>query len=48
MRRLIYQGIKNTHIWLQRGGNEFLNIDLSNYGISETMSELCLIRLFKY
>ena len=46
--RLRSQGINDPFIWSLRGGNKFLNIDLSNYGISETMYELYLIHLFKY
>ena len=48
MKRLRSQGINDPRIWSQRKENEFLNIDLSNYGISETMSEFSLIHLFKY
>ena len=48
VRFLRFQGINDPHIWSLKVGNEFLNIDLSNYGISETMYELCLIHLFKY
>ena len=39
MRRLISQGINNPLIWQRRGVNEFINIDLSDYGISKTMSK---------
>ena len=46
-RHLIYQGIKYHCIWLQRRGNEWINFDLSNYGICEPMYELSLIRLLK-
>ena len=48
MRCLGSQGMNNPCVWLRRGWNEFLNLDLLNYGISETMSELRLINLFKY
>ena len=34
VRRLISRGIKNPLIWLRIGGNESLNLDLSNFGIS--------------
>ena len=48
MRNLTSQDINYPCVQSQRGGNKFLNIDLSNYGISETMSEFRLIHLFKY
>ena len=47
LRRLRSQGLKYPHIWSRRGINEVLNLDLSNYGESETMSEFNLICLFK-
>ena len=48
VRRLISQGINYLHICSLRGWNEWLNIDLSNYGRSKTMSELRYIYIFKY
>ena len=42
------QCIKDPHMWPLRGGNEFINLDLSYYGISQTISELRLINFFKY
>ena len=48
LRHLRSQGINNPIIWARRGGNESLNIDSSNYGISETMSELHLIHMLRY
>ena len=47
VRRLRSQVINNPHIWSRIGGNKFLNLDLSNYGVSETMSELLLILFFR-
>ena len=38
VRPLLSQGINDLRLWSQRGGNELLNIDLSNYGMNETMS----------
>ena len=46
VRFLRYRGIRNPRIWSQIGGNEWLNLDLSYYGISETMSKLRLINFF--
>ena len=48
MRCLRYQGIKYPCIWSRRGDNELLDIYPSNYVLSETVSELILIHLFKY
>ena len=45
--RLISQGEQRPHQWARRGGNELMNCDLSNYGITDTRSELRLILLFK-
>ena len=45
--RMISHGINEPRIWAQRGGNDLLNLDLSNYGIDDTRSELRLILLFR-
>jgi predicted GIY-YIG superfamily endonuclease len=41
------QGIQDPKVWAQRGGNDVLNLNLSNFGIDDTRSELRLVLLFK-
>ena len=47
VRGLKYQGINNPCIWSRRSDNELLPLYLTEYIISETMSKLLLICLFK-
>ena len=41
------QVIQDPKVWAQRGGNDVLNLNLSNFGIDDTRSELRLVLLFK-
>ena len=47
IRRLRMQGIHEPKILAQQGGNDVLNLDLSNYGIENTRDELRLVLLYK-
>lgn len=40
-------GVNDPRIWVERGGNEMLNLNLTNFGISNTRSELRLVMLFQ-
>ena len=45
--RLRSYGINDPRVWVERGGNEMLELNLSNFGVQDTRSELRLIMLFK-
>ena len=45
--RLRIQGYHNPKIWATLDGNDVMNLDLTNFGIVDTRSELILILLFK-
>ena len=45
--RLRMQGYHDPKIWATLGGNDVMNLDLTNFGIVDTRSELRLILLFK-
>ena len=40
-------GMHDPRMWATQGGNDILDLDLSNFGIIDTRSELHLILLFK-
>ena len=40
------QGIHDPRVWANNGGNDVLNLDLSNFGIMNTRDELRLVLLF--
>jgi hypothetical protein len=40
LNRIRMQGIHDPKIWAQRGGIDVLNLNLSNFGIDDTRSEL--------
>ena len=45
--RLRMQGYHDPKIWSSLGKNDVMNLDLTNFGIVDTRSELRLILLFK-
>jgi hypothetical protein len=46
-KRIRMQGIHNLRSWAQRGGNDVLDLNLSNFGVDDTRSELQLVLLCK-
>ena len=45
--RLKNQGIQDPRIWANEGGNDILNLNLTNFGVAETREELRLVTLFR-
>ena len=45
--RLLQHGINDPKSWARRGGEDVLNLDLSNFGVEDTRSELRLVLLYK-
>ena len=45
--RIRNRGIRDARIWAAEGGNDLLNLNLSNFGIDDTRNELRLVCLFK-
>ena len=41
------QGLHDQKIWATLGGNDVMNLNLSYFGIEDTMSQLRLILLFR-
>ena len=41
------QGIHDPRSWAQRGGNDVLDLNLSNFGVDDTWSELQSVLLYK-
>ena len=46
--RMKTQGIHDPRLWACMGGNEVLNLNLRNFGIEDTRTELRLVLLFRY
>ena len=47
IRRIRIQGIHDPRSWAQRGRNDVLDLNLSNFGVDDTQSELQLVLLYK-
>ena len=47
IKRLRARGIHDPKQWASRGGNEVLNLNLSNFGVEDTRAELRLVLLFE-
>ena len=45
--RMKNNGINDPRVWAEMGGNDILNLNLTNFGIQDTRSELRVILLFK-
>ena len=45
--RLKNLGIQDPRIWANEGGNDILNLNLTNFGVAETREELRLVSLFR-
>ena len=41
------QGLNDPRIWASSGGNKILNLNLSNFGINDTRSELRLVLMYQ-
>ena len=44
---MIQSGVNDPRKWATDGGNEILNLNLSNFGIEDTRSEMRLVSLFR-
>ena len=45
--RMKWNGINDPRAWANNGGNNIMNLNLTNFGIQNTRSELRLVLLFK-
>ena len=41
------RGIHDPRIWASEGGNSILNLNLENFGVTNTREELQLVLLYK-